>query len=508
MIIATALFWSLSLCIAELSSALPFTGGPSVFAHAAFGSLASSIIGYTYFLAFAFGCAQTMMSGCALFRSIVDIPEVYDPLIWLLFLLIFLPFQRTKKLFFNTSLVLTGLASLFLIVVVVMCIPFTFRNYEAYLLSPDPVSIQGRLEGSDGHIRSSFEVPGGDWTGILRALPYACWAYVGIEMISITAEEAHNSEMTAPRSSMYGMTVLTALTWALLLVLPGVFPGSAVLAKSSQPIIDSLFPNLGLEAAGAVSVLTRLLGMLGFFASFHAGTYALSRLMYALSRGGHLPSSLSITEPPLQTSQSPGLRKVGLMFIPKHTPWRSIMFGTVFVYSASLLIWALGKESIAADLFLKANVFVILVSYIGGFLSFIALRMNLPRLPRPFRSPAGIVGAVFGTLVCIFVVIASLVVDYDFRLAALLSSCLMVLIVPYYILFARKRLLVTPEKAFIRKHLNYKFQERISRLPSHSSSSSSFPSPSSATALNVNPFFSPSIPSPLASHRTTVVHFD
>jgi amino acid permease len=72
------------------------------------------------------------------------------------------------------------------------------------------------------------------------------------------------------------------------------------------------------------------------------------------------------------------------------------------------------------------------VSYIGDFMSFIALQVvNLPHR-RPFRSASGITGAVLGAILCALVLLGSLFVDYHFILAAVLTACIMVLIIPYY----------------------------------------------------------------------------
>jgi amino acid transporter len=404
---------------------------------------------------------------------------------WVIFLVVFLPLQRTKRVFFNASVMFTGLACVFIVAIVFLCIPHTFKHYSTFLLSSNPVNMNGTLVETGERVSFSFDFGNGDWTGILSALPYACWAYVGIEMISITAEEAHNSEVTAPRASMNGMALLTILSWGLLLVVPGVFPGSAVLASSVEPLIDALIPNMGLKGDVIATTSIRLLGMLGFIATLHTGTYSLSRLIYALSRGGHLPAFLSITEAPFQKSKHPGVRAVGTFLCPEPAPVRSIIFGTVFVYCLSIVIWCLGKESKASDLFLKATVFITLFCYLGEFLSFVVLRFTLPGLPRPFRNPTGVVGGVVGSILCAFVIVSCLIVDENFRVAGLMTSVMMTLIVPYYLLYARQRLLVTPEKAFIKKHLNFKFQQRVSYLPSSGSSPSSAssmfpPSPTSS----------------------------
>ena len=121
-------------------------------------------------------------------------------------------------------------------------------------------------------------------------------------------------------------------------------------------------PSLLSEWAGGV--LGGVLGLAGLIASFFSIIYGYSRLVFALSRAGYLPKSLSVTS----------ARKV---------PSRALIVPGVLGFLASL--------SGEGDLMLAMAVVGATVSYALMALSHILLRVRQPDMPRPYKTPGGVV---------------------------------------------------------------------------------------------------------------------
>ncbi len=107
-----------------------------------------------------------------------------------------------------------------------------------------------------------------------------------------------------------------------------------------------------------------MLGLAGLIASFFSIVYGYSRLVFALSRAGYLPKSLSLTS-------------------KNKVPSRALIFPGIFGFAVSLT----GE----GDLILAMAVVGATVSYALMSLSHILLRVKQPDLERPYRTPGGVV---------------------------------------------------------------------------------------------------------------------
>jgi ethanolamine permease len=149
-------------------------------------------------------------------------------------------------------------------------------------------------------------------------------------------------------------------TALLVVVLTAGSAGADAIGKSAVPLVDALNANGNSMLATVVNVL----GLAGLVASFFSIIYGYSRLVFALSRAGYLPRSLSLT-----TS-----RKV---------PARALIVPGVFGFLVSL--------SGEGDLILAMAVVGATVSYALMALSHILLRVRQPAMLRPYKTPGGII---------------------------------------------------------------------------------------------------------------------
>ncbi|QWE15105.1 amino acid permease [Polynucleobacter sp. AP-Sving-400A-A2] len=122
-------------------------------------------------------------------------------------------------------------------------------------------------------------------SGMLLSLQMVLFAYVGIEMIGLSAGEAENPRKTIPMA-------IDSLVWRILIfymgaifVILAIFPWNEVGQQGSPFVV--MFERIGLrEAAGIINfvVITAALS------SCNAGIFSGGRLLYALSANGYAPS--------------------------------------------------------------------------------------------------------------------------------------------------------------------------------------------------------------------------
>ena len=123
------------------------------------------------------------------------------------------------------------------------------------------------------------------FSGMLLSLQMVLFAYVGIEMIGLSAGEAENPRKTIPMA-------IDSLAWRILIfylgaifVILAIFPWNQVGQQGSPFVV--MFERIGLrEAAGLINfvVITAALS------SCNAGIFGGGRLLYALSVNGYAPS--------------------------------------------------------------------------------------------------------------------------------------------------------------------------------------------------------------------------
>jgi len=116
------------------------------------------------------------------------------------------------------------------------------------------------------------------------------------------------------------------------------------------------------------------------------------------------------------------------------------------IAAAAAIQWSGSKSPVGAVL-LNMAVFGAVLAYVFQMLSFIALRRKFPELKRPYRSPAGIAGAVIGAVLSV-VTLAALFLNPDSRPGVTGAAVWFLCGALYFGLFSRKRLVLAPEEEF------------------------------------------------------------
>ncbi|GGU54921.1 ethanolamine permease [Streptomyces lavendofoliae] len=252
--------------------------------------------------------------------------------------------------------------------------------------------------------------------GIWAAFPFGMWFFLGVEGVPLAAEEAKDPVRSMPRALSLSLMILVLLAVLTFFASTGV-RGSAAIQDAGNPLV------VALQGDGDPTALSRFInyaGLAGLVASFFSLIYAGSRQLFALSRAGYLPRFLSLTS----RRKSPYL---GLL-IP------------------GAIGFALAAATGNGARMLNIAVFGATISYALMALSHIVLRRREPDLPRPYRTPGGIVTSSVAFVLALSALVATFLVDKD---AAFIALGVYAVALAYFAFYSRHRLVASaPEEEF------------------------------------------------------------
>ena len=239
------------------------------------------------------------------------------------------------------------------------------------------------------------------FTGMLLSLQMVLFAYVGIEMIGLSAGEAENPQKTIPMA-------IDSLAWRILifymgaiLVILAIFPWNEVGQHGSPFVV--MFERIGLrEAAGVINfvVITAALS------SCNAGIFSGGRLLYALSVNGYAPAPFA------------KLSKYGV-------PHRAVMTTVAICMTGVVLNYFVPDK--AFQYMMAAVTFVGLMVWIAILFTQMKFRHSLTGeqvAQLGYRAPWWPYSSWFA-LAFIFLVVVMMGFHEDARIALILGPCLL-----------------------------------------------------------------------------------
>lgn len=252
--------------------------------------------------------------------------------------------------------------------------------------------------------------------GIWAAFPFGMWFFLGVEGVPLAAEEAKDPVRSMPRALAISMGILVLLAALTFFAATGA-RGSAAIQDAGNPLV------VALQGDGDPTALSRFVnyaGLAGLVASFFSLIYAGSRQLFALSRAGYLPRFLSLTS----RRKSPYL---GLL-IP------------------GAIGFALAAGTGDGARMLNIAVFGATISYALMALSHIVLRRREPELPRPYRTPGGVLTSSVAFVLALSALVATFLVDKD---AAVIALVVYGVALAYFAFYSRHHLVArAPEEEF------------------------------------------------------------
>lgn len=210
------------------------------------------------------------------------------------------------------------------------------------------------------------------WQGIMTGAASIFFAYIGFDAVSTAAEESRNPGRDLPIGILGSLFVCTTLYMVVSLLLTGVVPYQDLNVPS--PVSSALLQvgakwASGMIAVGAIAGLTTVMLVLYF---------ALTRILFAISRDGLLPPFFSHVN-----------EKTG-------SPVRVIIIAGILM------------SLIAGFAPLNEIVELTNIGTLGAFMVVCAgvavLRVTKPEMHRPFRTPFSPVIPVLGIIGCIYLI--------------------------------------------------------------------------------------------------------
>ncbi len=392
------MYLALVLSLAEMSAAIPAAGGGYSFARQAMGPAGGYLTGLAVLIEYALAPAAIVIFIGSAVESLLGIN---GPIIYAIFYLVFIGIHLAgvgEAL--KVMMVISGLA-VFAIIATAVALIGDFDSSRLFDIAP-----------TDAWGASDF-MPNG-WYGIWAALPFGMWLFLAVEGVPLAAEESRNPARDVPRGIIGAMLFLMFTAVLVVFLLAGA-AGAEAIGSSAVPLVDAL-KETGSEG---LATLVNVLALAGLVASFFSIIYGYSRLVFALSRAGYLPKTLSLTS-------------------KRKAPTWALVVPGIFGFLVSLT----GE----GDLILGMAVVGATVSYALMAASHILLRLRQPALARPYRTPGGIVTSAIALVLSLIALTG--VYAFDPR-AFNYTLVLFVVGIAYYVIFSRHRLVAkTAEEEF------------------------------------------------------------
>jgi len=408
----TIMYIGLCYSIAEMSPALPHTGGAYSFGRSAMGPWGGFITGLAENMEYVLTPAVVVV-GIGGYMNAITI-ELFDldvplQLWWAIFYVIFL------------GLNIAGIETTMRFTVVICFMSLAILSFF-FVAALTDFSVD-HLTNIPPEAGNSKWLPFGI-EGIFKNLPFAIWFYLAIEELPLAAEESMDPKRDIPRATMWGLGTLVFFGVGTLILNTGTSSGAAGMGATAEPLFLGFQDIFG---EGTAAALLALIAVIGLVASFHTIIFAYGRNIFSLSRAGYFPKWMSITH---------GTRK---------TPYVALLLGGVVGYGLAWYINESSGSTLAA--LLTMAVFGAVISYFMQMLSFILLRRKLPDIERPYRSPVGVWGAAIAGIIAL-ISLVSLYLEDTYRPGVIGTAIWFVLGIIYFAIVGRHRLVLSPEEEF------------------------------------------------------------
>lgn len=133
-------------------------------------------------------------------------------------------------------------------------------------------------------------------SGVLKSVAAVCFAYIGFDSISTTAEECKNPQRDIPKAMMWALLICTVLYVMVTLVLTGIVP-SHLLAGIEDPLAF-MFMKVNLPGVAGVVAASAVIALTSALLVYQLGQ---PRIWMTMSRDGLLPKAFARIHPKYHT---------------------------------------------------------------------------------------------------------------------------------------------------------------------------------------------------------------
>jgi len=251
------------------------------------------------------------------------------------------------------------------VLIVLAVIGFGFAYVDPSLWSP---LVPPAIPPSPEHPQGAFGLG-----GVAAAASVIFFAYIGFEAVSTAAQEAKDPQRTMPIGILASLGICTVLYILMALVITGLAPYQTL--NNPAPVATAL------AAQPRLAWLTQVVNVgvaVGLGSTILSLLYGQSRILYAMTRDGLLPSMFGVVN-----------RKT-------RTPiWGTVITGGMAAVFGGLFPIKILGELVSMGTLLAFGLICLGVLY---------LRVSQPNLPRRFKTPFVWVTAPLGALGCAYLI--------------------------------------------------------------------------------------------------------
>jgi ethanolamine permease len=384
----------LTLCLAEMTSFLPFAGGSYGYARCALGPIPGFLVGICETIEYVLYVTSAVLELGNLISFVLNISPAYEPLYWLLFFVISLFIQvYSQRLFWTFNTVIAAITLVLILLYFFASIP-SF-DYHSNL-----------------HERT-FHIKGG-MTDFMFYFPLASWFYVGVEVMTLSCSEVKDAGKIVPKAMVACMITLFITSFLILFSTCLQSPGPYTLHNEFLPL------NPGYQNIFNISPqLATILAIPGTFATAFGFMFAYGRQIYSMATSGLFPHFLSKT------------------YGEHKAPITALFLGSTLSFGSLLFLWYL-YPNFARQLFNLCMLGSCSV-YVALFRSYIVCRKRYSNLPRMFQNSLGIYSAIYGMIVFGFMIVALAFFQQDHYISITVFVSFIVVFLLYYFLVVQKR---------------------------------------------------------------------
>ncbi len=423
-LILVVMYYGLMFAIGEMSAAMPHSGGAYSFARKAMGPWGGFVTGLAETVEYVATTAVVVFFSAAYLNGVTAELLSLDLTgnMWIWYVVLYAVFVGLNSLGSAISFKFSIVVSIISLAIIVL--------FSVIVLA------SGQIDWSSlWNIPADPAVAGSSWflphgiMGILFAIPFGVWLFLGIEELPLAAEEAHNPSKDIPRAGFWARGTLIATGLLVMFINTGIL-GAEATGAAGEPLLDGFRAVVGDEWAAVLGIFA----LIGLLASLQGIMFAYGRNMYSLSRAGYYFKGLSVT----------GKNK---------TPWLALAVGGLIGLVALVYLdWAVandpeGMGTVAGAIILNIAVWGAMLAYIMQMLSFIILRVKYPKLERPYRSPWGVGGASVAALIAALAFVGFLL-NPAFLPAIQAIIVVYVIFLAYFALVGRHNLVMSPEERY------------------------------------------------------------
>jgi L-asparagine transporter-like permease len=276
-VIAGIITIAVMACLAELCVMKPVSGSFATYARDTMGPLAGFLTGWNYWLAWVMGAATESVAAGTYFHSFYSFAPI-----WVVAAII-IAIEMTINL---VGVLFMGEYEFILSTVKIIALAaFILIGVLAILGIGFPAHHVTQLTANGGFF------PKGEGV-VLTALLTVFFAYVGIELVGVTAEESVNPARDVPRALFWTVAIVVVLFVLGIFILLAISPWASA-GTSSSPFVDAI---KSLKIPVIASVFNWIV-ISASVSSVDGALYTASRMLFTQAREGNFPEQLARTNP-------------------------------------------------------------------------------------------------------------------------------------------------------------------------------------------------------------------